>query len=98
MGRTRAAVWPERHRYLGDAKPVHGCFDNHLASELHTRRLKVQLQNRRTIETSKSTMEIAAIAVKEPPPERRQYRIANITVQPRHGARLDAALKAVSHY
>src|SRR6516162_5848518 len=98
MGRTRTAVWPKGHRYLGDTQPVYGSFDNHFAGKLHTRCLKVQLQNSRTIETSKSTMEIAAIAVEEPPAQRRQYRIANVAVQPRHGPTLDAALETVSHY
>ena len=70
---------------------------HHLAGEFHARGVQVQAPDARGVEAAQAAMEIAEIDPEEQPAEIAQHRIAEIAVQRRHGAGLDAAPEAIAH-
>ena len=82
--------------YFGDAPAGQCRLDDHLARELHARGAQTQLQRRRAIDTAQATMEVTDAGGEKEAPGKAQHRIAEITMQERHGARPNAAAKAVA--
>ena len=85
-------------RDLGDPQPAKRCLHHHLGREFHARRSEIKCLNRAPPECPKATVEIVAGTLEEQPADRREYRIADVTVQPWHRIRLDASGKAISHH
>ena len=98
MRRPRAAVGRQRRRHLGDAQAV-GCvaFTTISLANSMPGRLQVEAQDRVALEAAQAAMEIPARAVEEQAADRAQHRIAQIAMQRRHGARLDAAQEPIAH-
>src|SRR5438552_16908024 len=91
MARTRDA-------YLGNAKSVQPCVDDHLAGKFHPATLQLQCSHRFPRETAEAAIEVATfLAGKKHTPYCGQKRIAEMSVHKWHRTRDNAAPKAVSH-
>src|SRR5437879_3175034 len=84
-------------RNFGNLQIVKRSFDHHLAGELHSHGPQIKSFDRGLPKAAQAAMEIAAWTAKEQPASRRQYRIAKILMQQRHGIWLDTALESISH-
>src|SRR6266571_681379 len=83
--------------YLCDAHLLQARLDDHLASELHARRLKIQSAHGLSTKPAKAAIHIANWAPEEQPFQPRQNRRAEVAMQPGHGPRFDAPEEAVAH-
>ena len=75
-----------------------GRLDDHLAGELHAGRLQVERDHAVPAEAAQAAVEVADLAAEEQPADEGEHRVAEVAVQRRHRARLDAALEAVAHH
>jgi len=98
MRRPGAAVRLQRGRHLLDAQAGQRSPHHHFAGELHSRGLEVQPADGFGVEAAQAAMEIAGADAEEQAAEIAEHRVAEITVQHRHGAGLDAAPETVAHH
>src|SRR5438552_14648662 len=97
MRRAAALVGIELDRHLADHEARAMRVDNHLRGELHAGRARAHPAERIAGESSHSTMKIMYRRMVKPAGNRRKHRIAEIPMKRRHGARFDAARKAITH-
>src|SRR5262245_52068808 len=95
--RPIAAVRMQHDRHFADPLPQERRLHDHLAGELHARRRELQAFIGIFAETPQPAMSVANRRVKEHVQDAGQHGVADIAMQPGHGAGLDAALEAVAH-
>src|SRR5262249_34684332 len=64
--------------------------------ELHAARPDVELEDLVAVEPAQSAVDVAAGRAEEAAADQREHRVAEVPVQPRHRAALDAAAEAVA--
>lgn len=97
MGRAAATVRRQGCRNFGYHEVVDFGLYHHFAGELHPWRLQVEAEDGTAMEAAQSTMKIAARTTEEDAAEGREDGITQITMEHRHRAGQDAALKAIAH-
>ena len=76
---------------------MQGRFNYHLAGELHARRAKIKSIDGRLGKAAQPAMKVAARTLKKHSANARKHRVAEISVQRRHGPRLNSTEKSISH-
>src|SRR5262249_864331 len=84
--------------HFTDLLLVQAGANDHLAGELHTRRLKTQSLVSILTEAAKAAVSVANRAAKEQVQNPGEDRIANVAMMPGHGPGPNAAPEAVSHH
>ena len=97
MRRARAAIRRERGRHLGHAQAGERGLHHHLGGELHAGGAQVELEDAVAAEGAQAAVEVAHRDAEEDAADGGEHRVAEIFVQRRHGAGLDAAGEAVAH-
>src|SRR5581483_10648280 len=92
-----AAVLLERRGDLNHALAEQRGFDDHLAGELHAGGAEVEALVGVDGERADAAVEVADGRVEEPAADEAEHRVAEISVQRRHGAGADAAAEAIAH-
>ncbi len=85
-------------RDLGDGQLVQRGLHDHLAGELHPRRLQVEPEDRVPAEATEPAVEVGDRTAEEQAAETRQDRVADPSVLPRHRAVGDAPGEPVAHH
>ena len=98
MRRPAAAVRGERGRNLRDIHLQKRCLHDHLAGKFHPAGTQPHALIGSFAKAAHAAMKITARSTKEHPANRREHRIAKVTVQRRHRIRFDAAHEAVTHH
>ena len=96
--RTAPAIRRERRRHLGDTHLEQRGLDDHLAGKLHPGGVQVHPLDGGLAEAAQAAVEITHGRAEKQPSDARQHRVAQVPVQGRHGARLNAAPEAVAHH
>src|SRR5262245_34256566 len=97
MRRAVAKIAREGDRNLSDPASFERCLDDHLARKFHAVARQLQVVEGRAREGSESAVGIADARPEKDVEDAGQYRVANVSVLPRHGTRLDASLEAGPH-
>src|SRR5262245_17555348 len=97
MRRAAAPVRIERGGHFRDAPAGERRLDHQLAGELHAGRAQIQSERAVAVEAAQPAVKVADTGAEEEPAYERQYRIAEVAMQPRHCAGADAAAKPVAH-
>src|SRR5262245_13667011 len=88
--RAIAAIGAERRRHFADLLPLQAGLDDHLAGELHAWSGQAKLLVGILAETAQAAVRVADRRTEEQVQDAGQHGIADVAVQPGHGARLDA--------
>src|SRR5262245_33633090 len=95
--RAVAAVGAERRRHLADLLLVEAGLDDHLAGELHAGRGEVKLEVGVLAKAAQAAVGVLDGAAEEEVEDAGEDGVADVAMQPGHGAGLDATPEAVAH-
>ncbi len=95
--RTVAAIFGKCGRHFRYFEVVQNGFDHHFGGKFHTWTFQIDQEHAFAVEAAQPAMKIFDVGFEEQAPDKRQNRIAQITVQKRHSALSYAPLETVAH-
>src|SRR5882672_993545 len=98
MRRAPALVRPQGNRNLGNLGVKLRGLDYKFRRKLHSGAAEVHAVVHRARKSAHPAMTIAHARAKEQIQQRRQHRVPQVFVMPRHGSGLDLSTKAIAHH